>query len=203
MVPGLGDWDPFDVASVSGLMAGTDALWWLSGGCALDVFLGRVTRVHGDIDVSVRRSDWPLVRGHLADRLEVFIARGGALHALPDPELPLDREVHNLWAREPQGDAWRVQLNLEPFRGTDWAFRRDPRVRRPIAEVVWHRDDGLPFVNPAVQLLWKARDMHPKDEIDFANVAPRLPDSERAWLAEAIALAHPDSVWRDRLQPGS
>ena len=199
MVPGLGDWDPFDVASVSGLMAGTDALWWLSGGCALDVFLGRVTRVHGDIDVSVRRSDWPLVRSYLADRLEVFIARGGALYALPGPELPLDEEVHNLWAREIDGDAWRLQLNLEPCNGAAWTFRRDTRVRRPTAEVVWHRDDGLPFVNPAVQLLWKARDAQPKDEIDRANVAPHLSAAERAWLAEAITLAHPDSPWRGRV----
>jgi hypothetical protein len=39
MIPGLGVWDPFDVDTVAELMAGADALWWLSGGCALDVFL--------------------------------------------------------------------------------------------------------------------------------------------------------------------
>src|SRR6476660_1200148 len=161
MIPGLTDWDPFDVATVRRVMGNTDALWWLSGGCALDVFLGRVTRRHGDIDTSIRRSDWPLLRRHLADRLEVFIARDGALVAIPDHDVPLDDAVHNLWAREPDGDAWRVQLNFEPCDGTEWVFRRDSRIRRSIAEVVWHRDDGLPFVNPAVQLLWKARDAQP------------------------------------------
>jgi len=199
MIPGLGDWDPFNIATVGELMAGTDVSWWLSGGCALDVFLGRVTRRHGDIDVSVRRSEWPLLRRHLADRLEVFIARDGALYPLPSRNVPLNDEVHNLWAREPDGDAWRVQLNLEPCDGSEWVFRRDSRIRRPIAEVVSHRDDGLPFVNPAVQLLWKARDAQPKDEIDFANVMPHLAAAERAWLSAAITLAHPDSPWRDRL----
>jgi hypothetical protein len=194
--PDLGRWEPFDVPAVGQLMAGADMLWWLSGGQALDVFLGRATRPHGDIDVSVRRSDWPALRSHLSDRLEVVIARAGQLHALPEPDEPLDDAVHNLWTRAPDDDAWRLQINLEPCVGTDWVFRRDPRIRRPIAEVVWRRDDGLPFVNPAVQLLWKARDATPKDEIDLANVAPHLPTAERAWLIEAITLAHPESPWR-------
>ncbi len=198
MIPGLGDWDPFDVATVRRVMGGTDALWWLSGGCALDVFLRRVTRRHGDIDVSVRRSDWPLLRRYLADRLEVFIAREGVLYALPHRDAPLDDAVRNLWAREPDGDTWRVQLNLEPCDGAEWVFRRDPRIRRPIVEVVWRRADGLPFVNPAVQLLWKARDPGPKDQVDLANVEPHLAAAERAWLVEAITLAHPDSPWHDR-----
>jgi hypothetical protein len=149
--------------------------------------------------MSVRRSDWPELRTHLTNRLDILIARDGRLYALPKPDESLDDAVHNLWARVPEGDAWRLQINPESCVGTDWVFRRDARIRRPITEVVWRRADGLPFVNPAVQLLWKARDPQPKDETDLANVAPRLPDAERAWLIESIALAHPESPWRDRL----
>ncbi|HTK16413.1 MAG TPA: amino acid transporter [Acidimicrobiia bacterium] len=181
------------------MLTGTDALWWLSGGCALDVFLGRATRPHGDIDVSVRRSDWPTLRRHLSDRLDIVIARDSRLHPLPESNGPLDDSVHNLWARVPDGDAWRLQINPEACVGTHWVFRRDPRIRRPMTDVVWHRDDGLPFVNPSVQLLWKARDPQPKDETDLANVEPHLVAAEREWLKNAITLAHPDSPWRERL----
>jgi hypothetical protein len=72
------------------------------------------------------------------------------------------------------------------------------RVAEP-NEVVQKRD-GLPRVNPAVQLLWKAKDPLPKDEIDLANVLPLLPPDERAWLQAAIGLAHPDCPWRSRIE---
>jgi len=110
--------------------------------------------------------------------------------------------VHGLWARERVGGPWRVQINLEPVEGDDWVFRRDPRVRRPLEQVV-HDRDSLPRVNPAVQLLWKAKDPLPKDEIDLANVLPLLPPDERAWLRDAIALAHPDSPWCGRFDAAS
>ena len=31
--------------------------WWIAGGWAIDVYLGRQTREHADIDVSVLRAD--------------------------------------------------------------------------------------------------------------------------------------------------
>jgi hypothetical protein len=91
-----------------------------------------------------------------------------------------------------------MQINLEPCEGDDWVYRRDPRVRRPLTEVIqeW---GGIPCVNPAVQLLWKARDRASKDELDLDAVLPRLVPAERAWLAAAIELAHPDSPWRERV----
>jgi hypothetical protein len=55
-----------------------------------------------------------------------------------------------------------MQINLEPVAGDDWEFRRDARVRRPLREVM-HDLAGLPCVNPAVQLLWKAKEPLPKD----------------------------------------
>lgn len=191
----LGPWEPFSVETVAAVMHATDAVWWLSGGQALDRFLGRVTREHGDIDVSIPRHDLARVATRLGDRLELQIASGGRLYDLdagPAPEL-----VHGLWARERVRGPWRVQINLEPVEGDDWVFRRDPRVRRPLEQVV-HDRDSLPRVNPAVQLLWKAKDPLPKDEIDLVNVLPLLPPDERVWLRDTIALAHPDSAWRGR-----
>ena len=83
--------------------------------------------------------------------------------------------------------------------GNEWIYRRDPRARLPLARVVRRRDDGLPYVDPAVQLLWKAKDPRPQDELDFATVTPLLSRDERRWLAGAIGLAHPESPWVTRL----
>jgi aminoglycoside-2''-adenylyltransferase len=185
-------WAPFDVATVQRLFAPLDARWWLSGGVALEVFVGASWREHGDVDVSVWRGDWSRIGPHVVDALEVHVAKDGVLTPLAEWEVT--DEVRNLWARERDGGPWRVQVNLEDGDDARWRYRRDERVTRDWSDVIWHHG-ALPFVNPAVQLLWKARDVTAKDQFDFDAVAPRLPAVERAWLAEAIALAHPGSRW--------
>jgi hypothetical protein len=67
-------------------MAGAPVTWWLSGGEALDVFIGRNTRAHGDIDVSVRRADVGGLLAHVDDR-EWFYRRDARIH------LPVDEVV--------------------------------------------------------------------------------------------------------------
>ena len=56
----------------------------------------------------------------------------------------------------------------------------------------------MPYVNPAVQLLWKVADIRARDEQDFAAVVPSLPAHERRWLADAIELGAPTSPWATR-----
>ena len=192
----LGRWEPYDVESVHSLMGGAPLTWWLSGGEALDVFVGRRTREHGDVDVSVRRADLELLRTHLAGRLDLLVAHDGALHAL---DRPLVDTEHGVWARERPGDPWRVQFNLEPVEGDEWVYRRDPRVRLPIDRLIRRRGQ-LPYVSPAVQLLWKAKDTRPHDQLDFDAVVPLLAADERRWLADAVALAHPESPWAAELR---
>jgi hypothetical protein len=188
----LGRWEPFGVAAVRDLFEATGACWWLSGGVALDLFLGYESRPHSDIDVSVRRSDWDALAPHLAGRLDVHAASGGVL--APLRECPLTDAVHNLWAREHGGDAWRVQVNLEPGDDARWYYRRDRRVSRAWRDVIV-RDGPVPYVNPAVQLLWKAKTVRPHDQADFDAVYARLRPSDREWLSWAIAYVHPASPW--------
>lgn len=192
----LGPWEPFDVQTVAELMNATGGCWWLSGGVALDVFVGRRTRAHGDIDVSLRRSDWDGFRRRNATRLDMKFARNGALYDVTDA--PLRDDFYGVWARTGPDDAWRLQINLEPVDGAEWVYRRDARVRRTLGEAI-HSHAGVPCVNPAVQLLWKSKHATAKDEVDFDNIVPLLPAAERVWLAGAIAIAHPDSPWRGRL----
>jgi hypothetical protein len=193
----LGVWEPFDVASVLTLMAGSEVTWWLSGGEALDVFAERPTRAHADIDISLRRSDVPAFHRFVADTLLLKIAHDGQLHEAPD--LPIGHDVNGVWARETPTGPWRLQVNLEPIEAGEWSYRREPRVRLPLEQVIRRRDDGLPYVAPAVQLLWKAKDTRPKDIQDFELIAPLLDAHERRWLAGAISLCHPESAWTDRL----
>ena len=52
--------------------------WWVAGGWALDLFLGRMTRPHHDVDVAILRVAWPsasLMSSHsLRDKSQHWLA---------------------------------------------------------------------------------------------------------------------------------
>ena len=45
------------LASISELMRGFDGPWYVAGGWAIDLFLGRSTRAHSDVDIAILRRD--------------------------------------------------------------------------------------------------------------------------------------------------
>jgi hypothetical protein len=84
-----------------------------------------------------------------------------------------------------------VDLVLDGAEGDDWVYARDSRVRRPLAELGFERE-GLPVEAPEIVLLFKA---DAPERSRFAEVAPALSPAARAWLREALAVAHPGHAW--------
>lgn len=84
MPPDPGPWEPMTPAEVVDLLAPMDRPWWIAGGWAIDLHLGRTTREHGDIDVLILRED-QLVLQQVLD--------GWDLHAADPPgALPRPRD---------------------------------------------------------------------------------------------------------------
>jgi len=54
------------VLELARLMRGFPRPWYIAGGWAIDLFLGRETREHDDIDVTIFRNDQAELRTHLA-----------------------------------------------------------------------------------------------------------------------------------------
>jgi hypothetical protein len=184
-----------DPAAVAALMAGFPAPWCMAGGWAIDLFLGRETRPHPDVDVAVFRADQAALRAHLPDWL-FRKAVGGALVEWPEGER-LELPVHEVHARSPSGASLEFLLNERA--GDDWVFRRDARIRCPADRVIARDAAGVPYLCPAVVLLYKAKAPRPADEQDFDSVRAALPAAQREWLRDALAAAHPDHAWLDRL----
>jgi hypothetical protein len=166
----------------------------VSGGKAIDQIAKRTVREHGDIDVSIRRSEWPrfLAFAETTGRLECFVARDGTL-----TRATAHLDGYNIWTREPGGRAWRLQVNLEPVVDGEWRYRRAESVTRAFDHIV-ERVDGIPCARACGELLWKSKAPRPIDEIDCKAVADTLTDDDRHWLSAAIATAHPSSPWRGR-----
>lgn len=80
-----------------------------------------------------------------------------------------------------------------------WLFRRNGRIRRPLAMVGHRTNDGLPYLALEMQLLYKAKALRPKDEVDFARTLPSLDREQRQWLAQSLALVHPEHSWLTQL----
>jgi hypothetical protein len=191
-------WSPLSVRAVASLLQDCPARWWLSGGWAIDHWLGTVTRSHGDIDVSTLRPELPTVLGSLPGHLEPFAAVDGYLHPLTSRVD--DSDVHNVWLRDERCGRWVFQVNVEAGDQGVWRYRRDPRIALP-----WERAvrcvSGVPTGFPAVQLLWKSPRPRPEDDADLASALKVLSAGERHRLAEAMRTAHPCSPWVPQVPP--
>jgi hypothetical protein len=179
---------------VSRALGGFGAPWCVAGGWALDLFLGFVTRAHGDVDVALFREDQLRLRAHLADWTFEKV-EGGALASWRQDEW-LRLPVHEVHASRAGA---RLELLLAEREGEDWVYRRDARVRLPAARLVVRTEAGLPVLTPEVVLLYKAKAPRAVDASDFEAVRGRLSGAQRAWLRQALEVAHPGSAWAERL----
>ena len=59
--------------------------------------------------------------------------------------------------------------------------------------------DGVPYLRPELVLLFKAKNLRPKDDADFTSILPSLGAHATGWLLEAIQLTVPECPWIARL----
>jgi len=185
------------VERVARVMRGFPRPWFIAGGWAIDVFLGRVTRDHGDVDVALLRRDQMDLRAHFAgwDLAKVVTGRREPWRAGERLELP----VHEVHAHREFGAPADVEFLLSESSGGLWVFRRNPRVTRPLSSAGMRSGSGIPFLAPEVVLLFKAKDLGPKDAADFDAAIVRLEAEPRAWLRGALDRSHPGHPWIARL----
>lgn len=191
------EWRPLPLAELRALLSAQPSPWWVAGGHALELFAGRSWRAHGDVDAGILRADELAVCRALAG-WERFAAHDGSLRPLGDGE-PAPPEANSVWCRRAGEEAFRFEYLLDASGRGEWTFRREPRVRLPLAELVRRAADGCPYLRPDVQLLYKAKARRPKDEADFAAVAPLLDAGARSWLRAALHAVAPGHDWLARL----
>lgn len=193
----LGRWSPLSVPQVAALFAGAGVPWWVAGGWAIDLFVGRQTREHEDIEIVVLRRDY-LAAQAVLEGWEHYAAAAGRLRPLAPGE-PLPPEVDNTWCRPAPDAPWALQILIEEARGDRWVYRRDSRIEAPLAQFGRCSADGVPYVAPETQLLYKAKGSRPKDEADLTVALPLLEPQARNWLRSALSTWAPDHPWLARL----
>ncbi len=162
------------------------------GGWAIDLWLGRETRPHDDLEIAILLSDFGAIRNHLSG-FRLHSVGDGEVRALA-PGTPPPSDKHQNWVLDPVANEWRMDIMLEPGDAQTWVFRRDSSIRAPRKNMIGTRD-GMQFLKPEGTLLYKAKAARPKDEMDFAACLPNLDAAARSWLSESIAHAHPEHPW--------
>ena len=181
------------------------APWWFSGGWAIDLYLGRVTREHHDVDVTVLRRDQDGLRAALSGfELKKIVPHPGGVPGQGTitawaPSERLELPIHQANAYAIGKSELSFQIMLNDTDGTEWWYRRDRRIRRPMATLGFESSEGVSYLAPEITILFKAKTMRPCDEADFEAVLPMLTGEARDWLRGALALAHPNHPWIARL----
>jgi hypothetical protein len=186
-----GPWQPMRPGEVASLLEGCGFRWWVAGGWALQA-AGAEARQHEDTDVTVLHRDLEPLRDWLSG-FHLWEADSGSLRPLlPGEEMTDGRE--QLWMRRNAFEPWLLDILLSPSEGDDWLYKRNRQIRLGL-DAIGHAVDGVPYLQPELVLLFKAHRRRPKDELDFAAVAPRLSPPARDFLIGALRSSEPDCPW--------
>jgi len=178
-------------------LASLGAPWWIAGGWALDLFAGHQSRPHKDLDVGVLRKDALPALACLAG-WEVFEAKSGVLTRL-GAGAPPRADVFSLWCRPAQAKQWALEIMLDEAKNGQWIYRRQPMIQRPLQMAIRRAEQGIPYLSPEIQLLYKSQRARKEDHFDFAHIAPKLEQSGRDWLRDSLRMIDPTHSWLPQL----
>lgn len=201
---------PEILLDVNRLLGGSGIDWAVCGGFALDLFLGRGTRAHGDLDLSAaeahrgRIQRWMLERGW-----QVWEFRGQGMMRPLNADTPSEPgrnlmcvregcELVTFWPCDVPGMAlheWHSK-GIRTLNYMEFLFRGQPEgeaffSRSPDRAIL--RRGGIPFLAPEVVLLYKAsQPERPVNQGDHAAAFPMMDGEQKAWFLTALETRYPE-----------
>jgi len=184
-------WEPWAPEEVASRLSETRARWYVVAGWALDLFVGRQTRPHDDIEIGVPAKSFPEIREALAE-YDFDVVDSGRRWPLASDAFA---STFQTWLRDSKTGVYHLDVFRDPHNGSEWICRRDERIRLPYEELICYSGKGIPYMSPEVVLLFKAKGPREKDQMDFEGVLPLLSPQQIDWLRVNLELVHPGHVW--------
>lgn len=188
------NWEPDQLASK---LNGINSLWYVVGGWAIEMHVGKPIREHADLEFCVLPDDANHTANWLSE-LTFFAAKDGDLKFWPaDHEIYADN--WQFWGAELKASKWRVDMMIERGTAATWAYKRDSSIQQARTDALRINSQGVRYLAPSNVLLFKAKNTRPKDDLDFDAVLPVLTAEERLTLLTWLQLLHPNHHWIPRL----
>jgi hypothetical protein len=183
------------VLAVRSLLSVLTVPYWIAGGWAIDLAVGRVTRDHADVDIMLLERDEHALRTDLTEVDVQLIGRDGQpgpwpagrrLLAGPGPGRPRPPIGADRLVLRGKNLPLPAEVLLASAAGASWVYYRGARcISRPLAGITRHRH-GIPFLAPEVVLLFKSRSESDKDQRDVEAALPVLGAEQRSWLQDTL-----------------
>ncbi|MGE5585677.1 MAG: nucleotidyltransferase domain-containing protein [Bacillota bacterium] len=181
-----------EVRTIHSLLRAFTRPWYFAGGWALDLYLGKETRPHEDVEIVVFRCDQSALRGYLVDwSFQKAIPGEKRLELWREGEL-LGPSIHEVHCTDGEHE---LEILFEEGDGACWRYRRNPAIGLPVLSIGLATAEGFPYLAPELILLYKAKNPRDKDEADLASVLPFLDERRRGWLRDAVAACYPGHPW--------
>lgn len=165
--------------------------WAIAGGWAIDLFLNRETRIHGDIEICIPRNE--------QGQLQAFLAGWKFRHYHQGKASPwqsqeyLELPIHEIHGNDDQGN--KIEILLNEIEEGQWKFRRNLEVIYPNQHFIQISDLGIPMLAPEIVLLYKSKGSREKDTADLRMTLPALNSGQRIWLKTAIQMSSQNVAW--------
>jgi hypothetical protein len=216
------------ISNAHSLLANNGFDWYVCGGVAIDVYLGKQTRIHKDLDIAVFREDRnSIIALMLATGWRVFEAcGGGVIHELFDKQQPFEKRNlfcftsnENRCRLEPLGnDRYKFSLEKKEQKGftyIEFLFNQrddknfylpgDANLKRELNKALLKSNEGVPYLAPEIVLFYKSSYLEYSPDTfdhyhDFDLTLPFLDEEQKQWLRDALEKEFANEhVWLQRL----
>ncbi len=185
---------------VTYLMRGFAQPWFIAGGWAIDLYLGRITRAHKDIEIAILRKDQLILHTYLQGwELKKIIPKTDGRVVIWNKNEKLELPVHEIHGHNTNCDPAHLEILLNESDGANWIFRRNPQITRPLSKIEYRTKESVPFLAPEIVLLYKSTYATQNDHADFHTVINVLGKECQNWLRQAIEKSYPKHEWLNRL----
>lgn len=178
---------------VAAIMRDFNQIWFIAGGWAIDLYLGKVTRPHSDIEIAIFRRDQTALQDYLAGWLLQKVINGE--RSVWQRGERLQSPIHELHCFNEVAEPRQFEILLNESNENEWMYRRNEKVKRSLAKCQMVSSAGIKFLCPEIALLYKSKNPRASDEQDFETVAQQLDTERKKWLSNAIAACDTGHRW--------
>jgi len=212
------------LAEAKMLLEGATFPWAVCGGYALDLFLNRATRPHGDVDLCAFESDRDaILRYMLRKGWLVYEFRGQGKVRPLDAESSSDAgrnlmcvkegcRLVEFYPCEEQGMLYHqffhtgisnldyVEFLFNKAAEGQFVFDGEKQIQHELPQAILFRD-GLPYLAPEIVLLFKAlQPEREENQADMAQAWPAMSRRQKDWFVNSLKQRFPEGhPWLDGL----